>query len=88
METLIYDIAGGFIRFDQITHTFKTISGLELGFTQQELDLIRDVFTQRKEYTIRDIPFLSDTQILTYLESKNNQYTAKTLRDRINYYQQ
>jgi hypothetical protein len=86
METLIYDIAGGFIRFDVGDHTFKTVTGQKLRFTEQELSLIKEVFTDTRP----NVPFLRDTQILIYTttDRRHDQYDTDTLRQRINYYQQ
>lgn len=86
METLIYDIAGGFIRFDVGDHTFKTVTGQKLRFTEQELSLIKEVFTDTRPTA----PFLRDTQILIYTttDRRHDQYDTDTLRQRINYYQQ
>ena len=86
MKDIIYDIAAGFVRFDEGTHTFKTATGEKLRFTDKELALIDDVFQDIRPGSL----FLVDTQILTYTttDRDHHQYDEKTLRDRINFYQQ
>ncbi|MCB9806934.1 hypothetical protein H6768_03510 [Candidatus Peribacteria bacterium] len=86
MKNIIYDIAAGFVRFDVQTHTFKTVTGQKLRFTEQELRLIDDVFSDVRPRSI----FLTDTQILTYTttDRDHSQYTDQILRDRLHYYQQ
>jgi len=86
MKDIIYDIAAGFVRFDEWTHTFKTVTGEKLRFTDKELALIDDVFQDVRPNS----SFLRDTQILTYTttDRDHHQYDVKTLRDRIKFYQQ
>lgn len=86
MKDIIYDIAAGFVRFDLGDHTFKTVAGEVLRFTDEELSLVDDVFQDIRP----KMPFLQDTQILTYTTAgrDHDQYDTKTLRERINFYQQ
>lgn len=86
MKDIIYDIAAGFVRFDMSDRTFKTATGQILRFTDKELSLVDDVFQDIRP----NMPFLQDTQILTYTttDRDHHQYDAKTLRERINFYQQ
>ena len=86
MKDIIYDIAAGFVRFDEGTRTFKTATGEKLRFTDKELALIKDVFQDIRPGSL----FLGDTQILTYTttDRDHHQYDEKVLRDRINFYQQ
>lgn len=80
MKDIIYDIATGFVRFDEWTHAFRTVTGKKIIFTEEQLGLIDDVFQDIRPSS----PFLKDTQILT--NKTSNQYDAKTLRERMNFY--
>ena len=86
MREIIYDIAAGFVRFDEWSHTFKTVTGQKLRFTEKELNLIDHVFSRVRPESL----FLKDTQILTYTtnDRDHHQYDSKILRERINFYQQ
>lgn len=86
MKDIVYDVAAGFVRFDIQTHTFKTVTGQKLRFTEKELRLVDDIFTDIRPNSA----FLHDTQILTYstTDREHSQYTDQVLRERINFYQQ
>lgn len=86
MRDIIADIVGGFIRFNRHTHSFQTITNIELRFTEEEFQMINNIF----EKTHPDYMFLQDKQIPTYPRDsrRKNQYTPKILQDRIHFYQQ
>lgn len=86
MRDIITDVIGGFIRFNRHTHTFQTVTNVELRFTDSELQMMNDIF----EKTHPDYMFLKDKKIPTYPRDKRkkNQYNEKILKERILFYQQ
>lgn len=86
MRDIIYDIAGGFIRFDTDLHRFETATRRVIRFTDAELSMVDEVFQKFQP----NYPFLIDRNINTIKKSSKltPEEKQKILEERINYYQQ
>ena len=88
IKDIIYDIAGGFIRFDAENRVWKTASHQVIRFSDSELQLVDAIFQKYQP----DHPFLKNKKIRTYRKDEekysNRQYDEKLIRERINFYQQ
>lgn len=86
MRDIIYDIAGGFIRFDTDLHRFETATRRVIRFTDAELSMVDEIFQKFQP----NHPFMIDRDIVTIKKSPKltSDEKQKILQERINYYQQ
>lgn len=86
IRDIIYDIAGGFIRFDTDLHRFETATRRVIRFTDAELSMVDEIFQKFQP----NHPFMIDRDIVTIKKAQKQtpEEKQKILQERINYYQQ
>jgi hypothetical protein len=86
IRDIIYDIAGGFIRFDTDLHRFETATRRVIRFTDAELSMVDEIFQKFQP----NHPFMIDRDIVTIKKAQKQtpEEKQKVLQERINFYQQ
>lgn len=89
MKDIIYDIAAGFVRFDESNNVFQTVSGMKLDFSSSELTMVQEIFWDtRVRPEALFVRRIKEKNIQPNNDRLKVQYDNTIFRDRIHFYQQ